>query len=114
MTVANVYRTAPRPLFVFDYACLSAEIAHAVDASAKYIRQFIKRTLKGAIVIGQQLLAVKQALPHGQFGPWLQLEFGWKEGTARNFMAVAAAFGPKTAIVGDLAIEPTAAYLLAG
>jgi hypothetical protein len=32
---------------------------------------------------------------------------------AQNFMAVAGAFGPKTDIIADLAIQPTAAYLLA-
>lgn len=32
---------------------------------------------------------------------------------ARNFMSVAKRFGPKSAIIADLPIEPTAAYLLA-
>jgi uncharacterized protein YecE (DUF72 family) len=32
---------------------------------------------------------------------------------AQNFMAVAEVFGPKTEIIADLAIQPTAAYLLA-
>lgn len=33
---------------------------------------------------------------------------------AQNFMSVAGHFGPKTAIITDLTIQPTAAYLLAG
>lgn len=32
---------------------------------------------------------------------------------AQNFMAVAQAFGPKSEIIADLTIQPTAAYLLA-
>ncbi len=56
---------------------------------------------------------MKEALPHGGFGPWLRAEFGWTERTARNFMIVAERFGPKTEIISDLCIDPTAAYLLA-
>ena len=32
---------------------------------------------------------------------------------AQNFMSVAGCFGPKSAIIADLTIQPTAAYLLA-
>ena len=32
------------------------------------------------------------ALPHGQFGPWLEAEFGWSQSTAYNFIAAAEAF----------------------
>src|SRR5262249_26841287 len=59
------------------------------------------------------LQAVKEALPHGQFTPWLKAEFGWSERSAQNFMSVAEWFGPKTEIIADLTIQPTAAYLLA-
>jgi hypothetical protein len=43
---------------------------------------------------------------------WLKAELGWRERTARNIMAVAERFG-KSAIIADLPIQPTAAYLLA-
>src|SRR5947208_15313192 len=56
-------------------------------------------------------LAVKEALEHGHFGPWLKAEFGWGERTAQNFMSVAERF--KFAKIADLPIQPSAAYYLA-
>jgi hypothetical protein len=97
----------------FDYAPLGAKTAEKVQASAARIRETVKRTIEDIIAVGTELLAVKEALPHGQFLPWLRAEFGWTERTARNFMAVAEQFGPKTEMISDLQIEPTAAYLLA-
>jgi hypothetical protein len=97
----------------FDYTPLDADIAWQAQAVAQRIRQMMKRTLEDLIAIGSDLLAVKASLPHGKFGPWLRAEFGWTERTARNFMIVAQRFGPKTEMIADLRIEPTAAYLLA-
>ena len=97
----------------FNYDLLETKIAEKVRSSAERIRQKVKKTLESIIEVGNDLVAVKEALPHGQFGPWLKGEFGWGERMAQNFMAVAEAFGPKTEIIADLAIQPTAAYLLA-
>lgn len=97
----------------FDYSPLAGPVAQQVRSSAEAIRQQVRNTLESAIKIGQELLTVKKALDHGQFLPWLRVEFGWAERTARNFMAVAEQFG-KSAIIADLPIQPTAAYLLAG
>jgi len=96
----------------FNYDLLEAKVAEQVRSSAETIRQQVRNTLENAIKIGEELLAVKGALHHGQFLPWLRAEFGWAERTARNFMAVAEQFG-KSAIIADLPIAPTAAYLLA-
>ena len=97
----------------FNYELLETKVAEQARSSAERIRQSVKKTLESIIEVGQDLVAVKEALPHGQFGPWLKAEFGWGERMAQNFMAVAGAFGPKTEIIADLAIQPTAAYLLA-
>ena len=75
------------------------------------IRVLAKRAARDIVVIGQRLLEVKAALPHGSFGPWLQAEFNWTDRTARNFMRVAQRFKMET--VSDLNISPTALYLLA-
>lgn len=96
----------------FDYSSLDTQVTKRVQSSAEAIRQQVRSTLESAIKIGEELVAVKEALPHGQFLPWLRAEFGWAERTARNFMAVAEQFG-KSAIIADLPIQPTAAYLLA-
>jgi hypothetical protein len=97
----------------FDFAALDETVAAQVQNAAQRIRQFIKQTVVGIIAIGNELLAVKLALGHGQFLPWVNTEFGWSERMAHNFMAVATRFGPKTEIIADLHIDPTAAYLLA-
>jgi hypothetical protein len=72
----------------------------------------VRNSLENIIEIGSELVAVKKALPHGQFGKWLDVEFGWSERTVRNFMDVSQRFG-KSANFADLPIQPSAAYLLA-
>jgi hypothetical protein len=63
------------------------------------------------IAVGNDLLAVKKAPAHGQFGPRLKAEFGWSEQSAQNFMSVAERF--KFTEFAALPIQPSAAYLLA-
>jgi len=96
----------------FNYDLLETKVAQEIRTSADRIREKVKKTLEDIIDVGNDLVAVKEALPHGQFGLWLRAEFGWTERTARNFMAVAEGFG-KTETISDLTIQPTAAYLLA-
>jgi hypothetical protein len=97
----------------FDYTLLTLDIAQQVQTSAQRIRRLVEQTLADMIAVGNELLAMKETLPHGRFGPWLHAEFGWAERTARYFMTVAVRFGSKPATLADLPIEPTAAYLLA-
>src|SRR5262249_3541250 len=97
----------------FDYSPLEPQTAKQVQDTAERIREKVKKTVEDIIEVGNDLLAVKEALPHGQFGPWLKAEFGWGERMAQNFMSVAERFGTKTEIIADLTIQPTAAYLLA-
>ena len=96
----------------FDYSPLDTKIAEKARSAADRIRERLTKTLEDLIEVGSDLLAVKEALDHGQFGAWLRSEFGWAERTARNFMSVAERFG-KSARVAELTIDPTAAYLLA-
>jgi hypothetical protein len=98
----------------FDYSTLEPRVTKQVQETAARIRDKVKKTVEDIIEVGNDLLAVKEKLPHGQFGPWLKAEFGWGERTAQNFMSVAEQFGAKTEIIADLTIQPTAAYLLAG
>jgi len=96
----------------FDYGSMKPSQAEKLRTTAKGIRDKINKSLKGLIEAGQGLLAAKSLLSHGQFGPWLEAEFGWSDRTARKFMVVAEQFGSKTELISDLAITPTAAYLL--
>ena len=95
----------------FDYSPLDTKIAEKARSAADRIRERLKKTMEDLIEVGTDLLAVKEALPHGQFLPWLKAEFGWSERTAQNFMSVAERF--KSAKFAELPIQPSAAYLLA-
>jgi hypothetical protein len=96
----------------FDYSRLEGPVAERVQSAADRIREKVKRTLLNIIEVGEDLLSVKEALPHGEFGKWLKAEFGWGERMAQNFMSVAERFG-KSEIIADLKIAPAAGYLLA-
>ncbi len=74
------------------------------------IKTLMKRTAQDIIEIGEKLIEVKERLPHGAFGQWLDSEFEWRERTARNFMQVAEKF--KSVNFADLNFAPSALYLL--
>lgn len=103
---------APNVCPAFDYTPLTTEAAQRVQTAAQHIRLLVQRTLEDVLAVGRELLAVKETLPHGQFGVWLRAEFDWTERTARRFMAVAERFGSKTDTMSVLRIDLTAAYLL--
>lgn len=96
----------------FDYSAVDPETRDLLLQASEEITRRMKRSLEDIIAMGKRLLAIKTVLPHGQFGQWIKLEFGWTARTARNLMAVAHQFG-ETANFSDLNIESSAAYLLA-
>src|SRR5262249_20671786 len=69
----------------FNYDLLDTKVAEQVRSRADRIRERVKKTVAGIIEVGNDLLAAKEALEHGRFGPWLKAEFGWSERTAQNF-----------------------------
>jgi gas vesicle protein len=95
----------------FNYDLLETKLADKLRNAADRIRERVKKTVEDIIEVGNDLLGIKEALPHGQFLPWVKAEFGWSERTAQNFMSVAEQF--KSAKIADLPIQPSAAYLLA-
>jgi hypothetical protein len=95
----------------FNYDQLEIKLADKVRTAADRIWERVKKTVEDIIEVGNDLLAIKEALDHGQFLPWLKAEFGWSERTAQNFMRVAEQF--KSAKIADLPIQPSAAYYLA-
>jgi hypothetical protein len=105
--------TQPLEDSAFDYQGIEPATVAQIRSATERIRDRVRRTIEDIIQIGRELLAVKDALAHGQFGLWIRAEFGWTDRTARNFMDVAEQFGRKTEMISDLAIAPTAAYLLA-
>lgn len=71
-------------------------------AAAVEIRMHQRSVVEGVAAIGAALIRVKEALEHGEFLPWLKMEFGWSERTAQNYIAVAERFGSNPQSVADL------------
>lgn len=94
----------------FDYAALDESSRQAILDERDRIRRRMRRATEDVIEIGKSLIRVKDRLPHGRFGPWLDGEFGWTDRTAQHFMAVARAF-PE--IRNDFAFDLGALYALA-
>jgi hypothetical protein len=96
----------------YDYSRLPPESREVAQIAASNIR----RIKAGAVIeVGRQLVTAKEALPHGEFGLWLQQEFDWTDRTARNCMSVYERFGKSEIIAGPDAdnIAATAFMLLA-
>ena len=81
------------------------------NISRKKGAQITRRTAEDIIEIGKDLIAVKERLPHGQFLPWIDTEFGMSNDTARRFMNVTEVYADKFGSVRNL--PPTALYELA-
>lgn len=87
---------------LFDYAGLTVADQVAVQSAAVRIRDRMKRTVEDIIAIGQDLITVKEKLPHGAFLPWIDAEFGMADRTARRFMQVAETYASKMDKMSDL------------
>ena len=89
--------------------------AEFVAGQAEAIRVLVQRTAADILDIGRRLIEVKRRLPHGDWLPWLKVEFGWTEQTARKFMRVAETLGkPKLEFdLSDCTIDAGALYMIA-
>lgn len=95
----------------YDYSQVeNKKLVKKMKETAELVRQKATRVVEDVIEMGKALLEVKAELPHGQFGKWLDAEFGWHARTARLFMSAAERFGTKTEMIADL--SATVVYLL--
>ena len=95
----------------FDYNGIGPDRKNLIVTLTNEIRDRMGRAAQNVVEIGTRLIAVKKQLRHGEFGDWLQAEFGWDDRTARRMMNVADTF--KSDKLSDLNIAPSALYLLA-
>jgi hypothetical protein len=72
------------------YAELAPEIAAKLRAQAQSIRACMAKTVDNVIDIGNVLLAVKDALEHGQFRRWVAAEIRISPATSSRWMAMAS------------------------
>lgn len=71
----------------FDYGQLDGASWKFVQDARDEIRRLGKQTAENIIAIGRHLTEVKERLPYGQYGAWLEAEFpSWSERHARRFM----------------------------
>jgi len=78
---------------LFDYMQLDTETRIVVQQRTEEIKVLVRRSAQDIIDIGSKLIDVKARLGHGNFGGWLESEFGWSVPSAARFMQVAAKFG---------------------
>jgi hypothetical protein len=81
---------------------------------AQRIRSLVVNARMSIIAIGQELIAAKAEVRHGEWLPWLKAEFGWSHKTAWQYMQVAAAFEANITQgnISDLSIGAKALYAL--
>ncbi|MGC4107040.1 MAG: DUF3102 domain-containing protein [Thermomicrobiales bacterium] len=82
-----------------------------MEAATDRLHFLERKTGEQIIEMGRELIRVKGLLGHGQFGAWLEAEFGWSWKTANNFMNVAEHFSGKFETVSNLPAK--ALYALA-
>ncbi len=99
------------PLSLFNYDSLEQGTRVVVQQRTFEIKELVKRTAEGVILIGQKLIEVKGLLGHGNFGEWLRTEFDWTPQLAGKMMNVARQFGGQNEKIFQFA--PSALYLLA-
>ncbi len=80
---------------IFAYEALDEGTRIFIQQKTDETHLLLKRTAENILAIGQILQSVKEHLPHGQFLPWLQAEFGMSRMTANHFMQVADKFTGK-------------------
>lgn len=95
----------------FNIEAVPAGAREIVQASTEVIHRFRATTVEGMLEVGRSLSEVKDVLPHGQFGHWLECEFGWTDRTARKYMASWEKFKSEQGSV--LNMDPSAMTALA-
>lgn len=74
----------------FDYNQIeSSKVRTKAQVVANRIHANIRATEKSLLANGRELMAIKDDLGRGLFGPWVEAEFRWTARTAQNYIAVA-------------------------
>jgi hypothetical protein len=92
-------RAAPA---AFDYSPLDPAVASLARAAASRIKEQLKKQHAVFLEIGREFLMVKDQLGHGDFGLWLDAEFGINERTAQRCIRAAELLGDKPNIASAL------------
>jgi hypothetical protein len=85
--------------------------AAELHESAQRIKALRRAATEHAIEIGQELLRVKQSLPHGAFVKWVERACDFKIRTAQNLMKLASETGPDRQLVALMVPSTLRVYL---
>jgi hypothetical protein len=97
---------------LYDYSRIPDEQdRRLVQNAARRIKPRLKRAAQDIFDSGRELIAVKDRLPYGEWGPWLETEFGLSDRMAQNWMNVARRLGVKSEKFSELPVSVL--YLLA-
>lgn len=106
-----------QPTEVVDGELLGSSIMEQqqklLAALTEDIKTRIRRSAQDLYFIGLSLLRAQELLPHGEFLPWIRVEFDMSQRSAYKLIAVAKAFRGKFAQDANLEISASALYLLA-
>ena len=91
-------------------ALMVTDLTDEFTIIANRIRARIRRTTVDIIETGNDLIAVKSRLDHGEFIVWIDREFQMTDRTARNYMLAAEWAADKSEIV--FVLPPTTIYKL--
>lgn len=83
----------------FDLSTLGPNTRQEADEAASFIRGRFTRDIAE---IGARLAAVKEALPHGAFGPWVVSALSITPRSAQNYMNAAAFLAGKSEAISHL------------
>ena len=96
---SNLPPTLAKTAFFIDVKPAPVVEEITIAQRADRIRQLQADVQRGIIEIGNELLAAKKEVGHGNWSAWLETEFSWSDRTARRFMAVAERFGKMDNVV---------------
>jgi hypothetical protein len=108
--IFNTPAPLPAVQLRWDYS-QAGEHAAAVQGHAVNIKRHEAKATAEIIAAGEDFIAVKALLGHGQWLDWLDVEFRMTDRTALNMMRIAAEFGDKSETVSDL--STSVLYMLA-
>ena len=86
-------------------------VAPELAEHAEAIRRLGKRVLSDVVEIGERLTKARALIAHGNWGRWLETEFGWSDATARRFVDIYQA--SKSDNLSNLDVPLSALYALA-
>jgi hypothetical protein len=91
---------------------MSRKAARTLEIVGRDLQRALRTESKNLLHIGDLLNEAKEMLEHGEWLPWLKVNFGGGHATASNYMN-AAKFAARHPVVSDLKLRPAALYALA-